>query len=67
MSKFKTLDIAGVREYLESEKEFQRHIKSIKEKEAEQYYKGYCDAIHSTLTILEASNFEIKNESEDGE
>lgn len=61
-----TFDIKGLSEYLNNCIEHQRYQKIKKVAEAEAYYQGYYDAVHTITGILEASNYRVKEVEQDG-
>jgi len=62
-----TYDVKGLGEYLRSLAELKEHEKRVTIAKAEAYCNGYCDALYAVASILEASNYRVKEESGNAE
>jgi hypothetical protein len=59
-------DLEGLEEYFKSLLEFKEQEKRIAVSKAESYNEGYKDALYAVSSILEASNYRVKEKEVEG-
>ena len=57
--KAKTIDVEGLEKYLMGMKDFNKSEMVRTKTNAESYYSGYKDGIHTALQMLNASNYDL--------